>query len=148
MPHVTIKRDNATIEISDLSLEQIKELAGLNGSSPQVRRRGRPPKTTYLFPANNEPDYKHFLREIGERGRKFFAILKQNPNGISGESLAEKLGFTEPNQIGGLAGANLARHAKRFNIDLSVLYNREREKLDTGEWRTTYKPGPGIAILQ
>jgi hypothetical protein len=154
MPKVTIKPDG-TKEISELTFEEVKELAGLNGHAtnghaPSVpTRRGRPRRTTsYVVPTSNEPDYKHFYRKIGERGRKFFAVLKQNPNGLSGEVFAEKIGFSTPSQIGGLAGANLKRHANQFNVDLTVLYVREREKLDTGEWRTTYKPGPEIAILQ
>jgi len=152
MPKVTIKRDNATFEISDLSLDQIKELAGLNGHMPSGKaRRNRSPKndSSYLFHVTNgEPDYKRFSLLIGEKGRKFFAILRQNPNGISGEFLAEKLEFSEPNQIGGLTGANLGRRAKQFNIDLSLLYLKDRQKLDTGAWRTTYKPGPEIAKIQ
>ena len=40
MPKVTIKRDNATIEISDLSFDQVKELAGLNAHAPRTPTRG------------------------------------------------------------------------------------------------------------
>jgi len=155
MPKITIKRDNATIEISDLTLDQIKELAGLNGHSPghspstKARRTRSSKADPYLFRVSGgDPDYKHFSQLIGEKGKKFFAILRQNPTGISGEVLAEKLEFSEPNQIGGLTGANLGRRAKQFNIDLSLLYVKDRQKLDTGEWRTTYRPGPEIARIQ
>ena len=149
MPKVTIKRNDTTIEISDLDLEQIKELAGLNGHAPRTQARvPRPPRAASLLTAVGEPDYRAFYRDIGERGKKFFAILRQNPNGISGEVLAEKLDFSEPNQIGGLTGAGLGRRAREFNVNLSGLYIKEREKLDTGEWRSIYKPGPEIAKLQ
>lgn len=150
MPRVTIKKDNTTFEISDLTLEQVKELAGLNGHARSIRKRSPyvVSGTVSYQPPTSEPDYKGFYGEIGERAKKFFVILRQHPNGISGDVLAEKLGFSEPNQMGGLTGAGMGRPAKRFHVHVSQLYVKEREKLDTGEWRTTYKPGPEIAKLQ
>jgi len=147
MPKVTIKRDNETIEISDLSFDQVKELAGLNGHAPSTGAPWRPLKIKRLS-ASGEPDYKGFYQVLKERGQKFFAVLRQHPQGISGEALAEKLGFSEPVQIGGLTGAGLARWAKQFNVALDKLYEKERRKLDTGEWQTTYKPGSEISRLQ
>lgn len=149
MPKVTIRKENAVIEISDLSLDEVKELAGLNGHSVSSKAKARAPKTAPLFhPSNGEPDYGGFYEALKERGRKFFAVLRQHPQGITGEALAEKLGFSEPVQIGGLTGAGLSPWARTFNVDLHKLYVKERKKLDTGAYETTYKPGPEIAKLQ
>jgi len=148
MPKLTIKKNDTTFEISDLTLEQVKELAGLNGHAPSRRRSSQIIKPTATSYRTGEPDYKGFYEEIGDRAKKFFAILRQYPNGVTGEVLAEKLGFSGPNQMGGLTGAGMGRPAKRFHVDVSQLYVKEREKLDTGEWRTTYKPGADMAKLQ
>lgn len=142
MPNVTIKRGDATFEISDLTFDQVKELAGLNGHGSKVQT-----KPTILRSRNDEPDYKAFFNAIGDRGRKFFAVLRQNQGGVTGEDLAEKIGFNNPIQIGGLTGAGLARWAREFDVPLAKLYQKQRNKLETGAWQTTYKPGSEILRL-
>lgn len=146
-------RPDGTKEISDVSIEEIKQLAGLNGHASHTDdvslvKNVRQKPASILATASREPDYEAFCKAIPDRGKNFFVVLRQNPQGISGESMAERLGFSEPNQIGGLTGASLARWAKEYNVRLTKLYVKERHKLDTGDWRTTYKPGPDIDKLQ
>jgi hypothetical protein len=148
MPKLTITRpDGQILEISDLSLEEIKELANLNGHAVSKRSGARAQRSAGLPPKDTEPNYKGFYDALADNPKKFIAVLKQNPNGISADNLVEKMGLKNGNQIGGITGAGMARMAGNFSVNLKKVYLKERVFAD-GEGRTIYKPGKDIEKLQ
>jgi hypothetical protein len=148
MPKLTITRqDGQILEISDLTLDQIKELANLNGHAVSKRAGVRAQRSVGLPPKYAEPDYKGFFAALAENPKKFISVLKQNPNGISADNLVEKMGLKNGNQIGGITGAGMSRMAGSFNVNLKKIYLKEK-LFANGENRTIYKPGKDIDELK
>lgn len=146
MPNVLIKRGaNETIEVTDLTFEQVKELVGLNGHRRTSRRALATPTVDTVAPGAS--DYQGFFSSLSENGRKFFEIVRQYPSGIEAKILANQLGFTSPNQIGGVAGGGLAKAAKKFGVRLPRLYTSE-VKFTNGVRERLFKPGRDISQLQ
>jgi len=122
MPKISITRpDGVTIE-AELSFDEFKEVAGINGhktASPNLSapaaRRGRPPAAEKLA------DIAGFITSLNDRAKKFISVLKHNPKGIEARPLAQELGFAGPSQLGGLTGP-LSRVASRHGINVRALY--------------------------
>lgn len=132
MPHVILERDGVKME-AELSLAEIKDLMGLkstNGhhpSAPRTDERIAAPLLADAPTANlsAEDKLEKFLLLTSDRGRKFVRVLKEHPDGIEAKVFAEKLGFTNPTQIGGLVGGGLAKTAEKSGLDLAKLYRKE-----------------------
>lgn len=149
MPKMTItKADGQVIEISDLSFDQIKELAGLNGhvssgNSLRAKKKEAAPLLGFT-PAPRVNDYAGFKKALTDKARKFFRVLHDNPNGISSDRLAEALGFERGSQIGGMTGGGIVKIAATFGVDVKTLYRHEAKFSMAEGRRVTYYPGPNI----
>jgi hypothetical protein len=137
------KNDGQVIEVSDLSFEQVKEIVGLNGQAPA---RIAPQRGASLNPRDFGPDYEGFKKNLTEKAKKFFQLLRENPNGISADHLAGKLGFTNSSQIGGMTGGGIGKIAPKHGIRPEWLYivNVKREN---GVRVVTYRPGKEIGLV-
>jgi hypothetical protein len=149
-----IKRSNGdVIELSNLTDQLVRELLGVNsnngsGHAPPPARRGRPRKQSVSMRINDgTPDYAGFKKTISESGRKFIEVVRQHPNGIVADELAEKIGLKNAVQIGGITGGGLAKVARRFNVELANVYTIEK-KFENGMRETRYRPGKEIARVQ
>ena len=91
------------------------------------------------------PNYAAFMAGLSAKGKKLIEVLKENRDGILAEKLAEKLGFTSTNQIGGVTGGGMGKLATKFRIDLSTVYTAEI-KFENGVRRTLYKPGSAVFV--
>jgi|SRR5208282_6020278 len=141
MPTVKItKSDGQVFEVSELSLEQIKELVGTNG---HVGRKTKSHAIS-LRPSDFQPNYVKFKKHLTDKGKKFLQILRENPNGIARDNLAEKLGFHTGTQIGGMTGGGIAKRAEKYGLEVTDIYTVEVKRVD-GERVVTYKPGKEIA---
>ena len=146
MPNVLIKRgDEETIEVTDLTFEQVKELVGLNGHR-RISRRPTPEQVADVA-GSGAPDYHKFFLLLSDKGKKFFEIIRQYPSGVEAKPLSNQLGFTSANQIGGLAGGGLAKLAKKSGVRLSRLYTSE-VRFTNGVRERMFKPGKDISQLQ
>ena len=145
MPKISITRpDGVTIQ-ADLSFDEFKEVAGINGHkstspvlSPPAARRGRPPA------AEKHADIPGFIAALNDRAKKFISILKQHPKGIEARALALELGFAGPSQIGGLTGP-FSRVAGSHGIDVGDLYKSVIMTPNTDKKRMFY---PGKLTLE
>jgi hypothetical protein len=125
MAKIVIRHEGGqTIEISDLTLDEVKELAGLNRqvvpsapSSPQNKAN--------TSAAAMEPDVDGFMSALSDRAKVFIAILKKYPEGIEANTLAPLLGLNDPRQIGGFTGGGLAKIAKKFKIKMKDIYKSD-----------------------
>jgi len=154
MPKVVVERNDLRIE-ADLSFEQIKELIGVNGYRRLAVNVGAPAAS--VAPATSTPPrsaptpiqrlqaFQAFHRILSERGQKFIHILRLNENGIEANQLAQKLGFTEAKQIGGLTGGGVAKAARKTNVPLQDVY---RTDITTIEGKRTVMFYPGSLILE
>ena len=145
---VTIKRGDEIIELSDLSFEQAKEIAGVNGHrrTSASRQRALHFAGQETSAAKEEPDYKGFWRAISDKGRKFFRIIEAHPNGIDALSMVTELGLKSTPQVGGFAAGELSRFAKKNGVDLQRVYKSEAV-FENGVRTRTYRPGPDISLL-
>lgn len=145
MPKISITRpDGVTIQ-ADLSFDEFKEVAGINGHkaaspilSPPAARRGRPPAS------EKHADIPGFLSVINDRAKKFISILKQHPKGIEANALAIELGFMKASQMGGLTGP-FSRVAARHGINVDDLYRSVIVTPNTDKKRMFY---PGKLTLE
>jgi hypothetical protein len=140
MPNVKITRNGETIEIMDLSFEQAKELAGLNGHGKFKKKIPQEPHAEVVIGKNGNPQYSEFSRLLTPNSHKFFLILRAHPMGIAADNLAEAMGLKGTTQIGGLVGGGIGKLAPRFNIDIRKLYKKE-VRFDKGERKVIYRPG-------
>ena len=137
---ITEKDGQRVIEVSDISFNEVRELVRPNGNA-HAQSSGRSPQFSELkFPRESKPEYSKFKQGLSAHAKKFFAVLHQNPSGISGDSLAEKLGFNSTNQIGGVTGGGIGKLANRLNIKLTDVYTKEVTRKD-GERVVIYRPG-------
>lgn len=126
MAKVLIHREGGdTIEISDLTFEQVKEIAGVNGhrsSAPPSLRKQNP--NTSLISEAKESDFQGFLGAIleSERGRAFITALRDHPNGIDIHDLVPRLKLNDARQVGGFTGGGVAKLARRFGIKMGDIY--------------------------
>jgi hypothetical protein len=135
------KSDGQVIEVSDLSFEQVKEIVGLNGHAPthNVGQRNAAPNSS-----DSSPDYEAFKELLTDKAKKFFQILRDNPNGISADHLAEKLGFSSSSQIGGMTGGGIGKVAPKHDIKPQWLYLTDVRR-ENGRRVVVYKPGKDIS---
>jgi len=146
MPNVLIKRGaDETIEVTDLTFKQVKELVGLDGRRRTSRRITVEDGANVV--GSGAADYRKFFSSLSDKGKKFFEIVRQYPSGIESKALANQLGFTNPNQIGGLAGGGLAKMAKNWGVKLSRLYTSE-VRFTNGVRERVFKPGKDVSQLQ
>jgi hypothetical protein len=148
MPKLVVtKPTGERFEISDLSLSDIKELAGLNGHGNgnliAPSRSSVEMRAVRVGPA----DYREFFKALTPKAKKFVAILRDNSQGISADNLAEKLGFKSGAQIGGLAGGGMGKSAKKHGVDLSQVYRREVSS-ENGVRQVLYFPGKDIGEIK
>ena len=137
------KNDGQVIEVSDLTFEQVKEIVGLNGqASAQSQPRGASMNTRDL-----SPDFEGFKEVLTQKAKKFFQILRENQNGISADHLAEKLGFSNSSQIGGMTGGGIGKVAPKHGIEPKSLYVTE-VKRENGKRVVVYRPGKELSRLQ
>ena len=143
MMKATFKLPNGGAVEAELSFEQFKELIGVNGHavSPQLASAG--PLKTERF---ERPDYDGFKKALTPKAKQFLSILRQNPNGISADHLADGLGFESGAQLGGMAGGGMGKAAPQFHVDLGNVYTREI-KFENGERVVIYRPGKDIELV-
>jgi hypothetical protein len=143
---VTITPEGTVIE--GLTLQEIKDLVGLNGhTNIGVRApRASSVKSSTSRISNGEPDYVGFRKALTDKGKKFIDALKLNPNGILADDLAAKMGYQNATQIAGTAGGGMSRTAPRFGVDLDNVYTRDTT-FKNGVRQTLYKPGKDITRI-
>lgn len=147
MPKVTIRRGDAEFEISDLTLEQVKELVGVNGYSPKLSpTKAIGPVAAPEPPSAKRPDFASFFRAISDRGRTFVHLLKLNPNGVDAYDVAKEIGYNDPRQIGGLTGGGLAKIATKYGIRLTDVYRTEIT-FPEGKRVVTFYPGKLVLAM-
>ena len=132
------EKDGRIIEVSEITFEEAKQLVTPNGNG-HARSSG----TFTLTTTKREPNYGAFKASLSENSRKFFQILRANPNGLSNDHLAEKLGFKSTNQIGGVTGGGIGKRAHQFDVNVNDLWSAEVTR-ENGERRVIYKPGREI----
>jgi hypothetical protein len=130
--------DGKRAEISGLSVQEISAMFGLNGHATPARAGSQKPST-----ASGAPDYIGFKKGLSDKGKRLIEVLKQNPNGISADNLAEKLGYRSANQIGGVTGGGIGKLATKHNVSPFDIYKVETT-WDHGTRLTKYFPGPLI----
>lgn len=148
MAKITItKRNGDRIEISDhtdFAFDELKELLGMNGHAAVQSSLPRSAQRPVL--PGGEPDYEQLKLNLTEKAIHFLSILRQHPNGIQADELAEKLHFKTSNQIGGMTGGGMGKLAARYGVKLENVYARETT-FENGMRRTIYKPGKDIGLL-
>jgi hypothetical protein len=143
---VVIKRANGdTIEISDLTLSDVKELFGLEERQKEQRPQVVARETASV--SHFEPDYAAFFGSLTPKGKKFIEILAESGEGLSAEELASRIGFKSTASIGGLAGGGLAKSAEKYGVNLDAVYVRDVLLAPDGEKIVVYKPGKAIHEL-
>lgn len=145
MAKVTIhQRDGRTVEISDLTFEQVKELAGVNGYSHAARSRKRNivkhNEELDVYVENSAQDVHGFLSHLSDRGRDFIKALRDNPNGVEANSLAGLLKLNDARQIGGFTGGGLAKLAKQYKVRMHEIY-KSNVSFPNGKRTRTFYPG-------
>jgi hypothetical protein len=143
MADLKFTNDKGMFEITNLSLEDLQKIIGLNGHDRNRTSTKLTPPPRF---STDDPDYAGFKRKLTGKAKEFITILARNANGISADNLASQLGFTSGVQLGGMAGGGLAKHALDCNIDLDNVYLREK-KFVNGERRVLYKPGKDLNKL-
>lgn len=146
MAKVVITQKNGTrIEVSDidLTIAQLRELAGLNGHTPEQPGLFVDSTGIRVSPSIGGPDYDGFKEAMTDKAKMFFEFLSANPNGISNEALAEQLGFENPTAIGGMLGGGVAKIAPKFRVALEDLYSKGWDDHGT----VIFKPGRDIKLV-
>ena len=142
MTKVLIRREGGVTIEADLTFDQVKELAGVNGHNY------RAPVSVSASPLESirVPNFTTFMETLSERGRKFVVELKARPNGIDAYEFAKLLGYQEPRQIGGLTGGGIAKAAKTTGINLRYVYRTEI-KFPEGKRTVMFYPGKLLLAL-
>jgi hypothetical protein len=130
MPKVVIHREGGQkIEISDLTFEQVKELAGVNGYAPKPTTTPLPPRrratSSGTIVAASGPDVHGFTANITDRARLFIAALREHPDGVDSDAMTGFLQLNDPKQIGGFTGGGLSKFAKKYGIRMEDIYKTE-----------------------
>lgn len=144
---VLTKPTGERFEISDLSLSDIKELAGLNGHSNGRTLADVPRSSVTDVLRLGPPDYRGFFKALTPKAKKFLTILRDNSAGVPADTLAERLGFKSSAQIGGLAGGGMGKSAKKYGVELSQVYRREISS-ENGVRQILYFPGKDIGEIK
>jgi hypothetical protein len=139
MAKVTITEDGRITEISDISFEEARQLLSTNGHGRGSAHANRARKQGSAASEVRVPNYPAFFQGLSSRGKKLLEILRENKNGITADRLAEQMGFTTTNQIGGVTGGGMGKLASRYHVDMSTIYVTE-VKFDNGTRTTIYKP--------
>src|SRR5258708_9814566 len=115
MAHVIVRNGTTEFEIHDLTVDEIKQLIGVNGygqhapSTPVAMVSTQ--RTTPAAPVvvtNPLQDFHGFLSSLSDRGQIFVTELRKHPEGIEANAFTWKLGYKASRPIGGLTGACLA----------------------------------------
>jgi hypothetical protein len=126
MATVTVRKGDTEFQITDLTLEQVKELIGVNGYGSHAPKPSVAALSTPQLPyVARISDFAGFLKNLSERGRLFLDTLRHHPHGIDSNTLAGKLGFQDARQIGGLTGAGITRIAKKYGVKMKDVYRAE-----------------------
>jgi hypothetical protein len=154
MPKVVLERNGLKID-TDLSVADIRELMGLpavavdtsapkNGQHPDAN-----PNANGAMSADPSVRFKQFLTQVKDRARTFFYELSTHPQGIEANDLAKRLGFTQPNQIGGLiAGGDLQLRAKESGFRLRPDLYYKKITRPNGNRTLTYYPGKELLKME
>jgi hypothetical protein len=143
MAKVIIRKSGATIE-AELSVAELKELAGLNGHTS----RDHGGRETGQAPLPLDSNYKAFFNALSEQGKRFLHFVKAaGPKGIAAENVAKELGFENRYALGGVAGGSLGKQAKNFGIDLGDVYVKEAPS-ENGVKTVIFKPGKILEFLE
>jgi hypothetical protein len=143
-----ITKTGYTLEISGLSLHEIKDLAGLNGHASANVRAPRTTSNGKPTPARpTEPDYHGFFLALSEKGKKFVQVLQHHPSGLKADDMAQLMGFQSATQIGGTTGGGMSRLAPTYGVNLDNVYIAD-VSFAGGSRNTVYKPGRDIAKVQ
>lgn len=146
MAKLTIRKDNVEYALEDISMDEVKELIGLNGHRhPQrtVLKAAPVGEVATITRSAIAPDFEGFYLALSDRGRKFIDTLRFSPQGIDAYDMAPLLDYQDPRQIGGLTGGGLAKIAKRFHIKLEDVYRTEVTFPDNKR-KLTFYPGKWI----
>lgn len=137
------EQDGRVIEIADITIDEAKRLISPNGHS----HAPAPTKNaTKHLPVEQPPDFQGFGRSLSENARKFFKVLKEHPNGITNDQLAEKMGFNSTNQIGGVTGGGVVKRAKKFYVKTDSVWTVST-RFENGGRTVVYRPGPQIDLI-
>jgi hypothetical protein len=143
----TFKLPNGGMVETDLTFDQLKELIGINGHTLPTRILSARPEIVPLEESSEFlPEYDKFKKNLTQKAKQFLSILRQNPNGISADHIAERLGFNTPVQIGGMAGGGMGKLAKKFHVEMENVYTREI-KFESGDRIVIYRPGKDIELV-
>jgi hypothetical protein len=148
MANVKIHEPNGRmIEISDISIEELKQLVSTNGhvnSNGHVRSTSQhTSKVKFNLNSEREPDYPAFRANLSDRAKTFLHILRTHPDGISADSLSELMHFKSSTQIGGVTGGGISKLISRFHIADRQIYTKEVLR-ENGMRKVIFRPGPAI----
>jgi hypothetical protein len=144
MARVVITKPNGErFEISDLSISDIKSLAGLeNIPSKSNGASGH----TFDTSDSKVINYGAFYRALTPIGKKLVKILRENPSGIDAEDVVKALGFETASQIGGLVGGGWGKTGPKYGVKLDNVYRRTVSH-ENGVRKVTYFPGKNIDLV-
>jgi len=126
-------------EIPDVPLDRIGQVRAQfaqNGHSSSVESKRQ-----------GGPDYDGFKKSLSEKAKKFLQVLRENPEGITADHVADKLGFRSGTQIGGMTGGGIKKNANKYGLELTDIYKLEVSFKDSRRI-VLYKPGKEIVHLQ
>jgi len=140
---VITKPNGERFEISDLSISDIRSLAGLENTPS--KSNGASGRTLYTSDSD-VVNYSGFFRALTPVGKKLIKVLRENPSGIDAEDVVKALGFETASQIGGLVGGGWGKTGPKYGVNLDNVYRRTVSH-ESGVRKVTYFPGKDIGII-
>ncbi len=126
MAKVYINRDGLSVE-ANLSVEELKQLLGLSphqvGEFPAIAAPHTP--TVTQLELVRPADFASFYARVTDRAKKFLDALAKYPQGIDADALAQAVGFSNPNQIGGLIGRGIRGYADEHKLPMEDIYRTD-----------------------
>jgi hypothetical protein len=130
---VRITNASGMVIEAELTIEQLRQLAGTNGHVSPNGNLG-----------SQTSDYAGLKAALSVNARKLLSILKKSPNGIAADTLATEMGFRSGTQIGGVTGGGLVKLCIRYGVETKDIYTMEVTTV-SGKRLAVYRPGKELA---
>ncbi len=158
MPKVIIRRGDGVSLEADVSFEELKELASLNGhkaiqtqhTQPELFSQSAEPRRRRQRRGRPQPrhgDFDAFYQHLSSRAKDFLNTVRKHPNGIEAAQLGPILGFTKATQIGGLTGPGIVKSAAAYGIRAEDLY-RSVVTFPNGVRQRMFYPGRLLSEIE